>query len=87
MGQIDTAFVGGSKELSEVLTILKKKGTRKIVVNAVMLSTLNKAVERMDELGMFDEVVQVQVSRSHRIAGSIMFRPIDPVYIIVGGTS
>jgi len=27
--------------------------------------------------------VQVQVSRSHPIAGSIMFKPIDPVFIIV----
>jgi hypothetical protein len=25
----------------------------------------------------------VQVSRSHEIAGSIMFKPIDPVWIIV----
>jgi cobalt-precorrin-6B (C15)-methyltransferase len=38
----------------------------------------------MQELGIFDEVVQVQIARSHAIAGSIMFRPIDPVYVIVG---
>jgi len=38
----------------------------------------------MKQLGIFCEVVQVQVARSHEIAGSIMFKPIDPVYVIVG---
>jgi cobalt-precorrin-6B (C15)-methyltransferase len=54
------------------------------VVNAVLVSTLQAAVDTLQEIGIFDEVVQVQISRSHAIAGSIMFRPIDPVYVIVG---
>jgi cobalt-precorrin-6B (C15)-methyltransferase len=57
---------------------------RTIVVNAVLLSTLSQAVATMQQLGILCEVVQVQVARSHEIAGSIMFKPIDPVYVIVG---
>jgi cobalt-precorrin-6B (C15)-methyltransferase len=38
----------------------------------------------MVELDIFKEAVQVQVSRSYGLAGSVMFRPIDPVFIIVG---
>jgi len=38
----------------------------------------------MQRLGIFREAVQVQAARSHQLAGSIMFRPVDPVYIIVG---
>ena len=53
-------------------------------MNAVLLSTLTQSVATMKELGIFYEVVQVQVARSHEIAGSIMFKPIDPVYVIVG---
>jgi cobalt-precorrin-6B (C15)-methyltransferase len=64
--------------------MLAKKVKRTIVINAVLLSTLSETVATMKELGIFHEVVQVQVSRSHEIAGSIMFKPIDPVYIIVG---
>jgi cobalt-precorrin-6B (C15)-methyltransferase len=64
--------------------MLAKKVKRTIVINAVLLSTLSEAVASMKELGIFHEVVQVQVSRSYDIAGSIMFKPIDPVYIIVG---
>jgi cobalt-precorrin-6B (C15)-methyltransferase len=80
----DCAFVGGTQQLSRILPILEKKIKRTIVVNAVLLNTLSEAVSTMKDLGIFHEVVQVQVSRSHEIAGSIMFKPIDPVYIIVG---
>jgi cobalt-precorrin-6B (C15)-methyltransferase len=79
----DCAFLGGTKNLSEILPVLAGKVRRTIVINAVLVSTLDRAVVTLKDLGIFAEVVQVQVSRSHDIAGSIMFRPIDPVYIIV----
>ena len=79
----DCAFLGGTQHLSEILPVLAKKVKRTIVINAVMVSTLERAVTTLKELGLFTEVVQVQVSRSHDISESIMFKPIDPVYIIV----
>jgi cobalt-precorrin-6B (C15)-methyltransferase len=79
----DCAFLGGTKNLAEILPVLAKKVKRTIVINAVLVSTLERAVATLKELGLFSEVVQVQVSRSADIAGSIMFRPIDPVFIIV----
>jgi len=79
----DCAFLGGTKNLAEVLPVLVKNVRRTIVINAVMVSTLERAVACLKDLGVFTGVVQVQVSRSHNIAGSIMFRPIDPVFIIV----
>jgi cobalt-precorrin-6B (C15)-methyltransferase len=83
-GTYDCAFIGGTKNLLAVLPVLAKKVKRTIVINAVLLSTVADAVAALQELGLFVEVVQVQVSRSHNIAGSIMFKPIDPVWIIVG---
>jgi cobalt-precorrin-6B (C15)-methyltransferase len=80
----DCAFVGGTQQLAGVLPLLAKKVRRTIVINAVLLSTLAQAVKSMKQLGIFCEVIQVQVARSHEIAGSIMFKPIDPVYVIVG---
>lgn len=79
----DCAFLGGTHGLAEILPVLAKKVKRTIVINAVMLGTLDTAVTTLKKLNLFIEVVQVQVSRSHEIAGSIMFRPIDPVWIIV----
>jgi len=80
----DCAFVGGTQHLPQVIPVLTEKVRRTIVINAVLLNSLNQAVVIMQQLGIFCEVVQVQVARSHEIAGSIMFRPIDPVYVIVG---
>jgi cobalt-precorrin-6B (C15)-methyltransferase len=80
----DCAFVGGTKEIDEILPLLAQKVKRTIVVNVVMVGTLSRVVETMLRLGIFREAVHVQVSRSKPIAGSIMFRPIDPVSIVVG---
>ena len=79
----DCAFIGGTKDLGTFLPVLAKKVRRTIVINAVLLGTLESAVTTLKQLGLFVEVVQVQVSRSHDLAGSLMFCPIDPVFIIV----
>lgn len=84
LGRMDAAFVGGTKELKQTLSLLADRVTGHIVVNAVLLSTLNECVTTMQELGIFQELVQVHISRSYALAGSIMLRPIDPVFIIVG---
>jgi cobalt-precorrin-6B (C15)-methyltransferase len=80
----DCAFLGGTQNLAEILPVLAKKVKRTIVINAVLVGTLEQAVTALKGLGIFTEVVLVQISRSYDIAGSIMFRPIDPVYIIIG---
>jgi cobalt-precorrin-6B (C15)-methyltransferase len=83
--QIDAAFIGGSRDLDAVLTILAEKKVRSVVVNAVLLSTLQESVSAMQRLSIFREVVQVMIARSHHLGNGIMFRPLDPVFIIVGG--
>jgi len=80
----DCAFVGGTKKLGEILPILAGKVRKSIVINIVLVQSLSEVVVTMQKLGIFREVVHLQVSRSHPLAGSIMFKPIDPVYIVVG---
>ncbi|NLB01008.1 MAG: precorrin-6Y C5,15-methyltransferase (decarboxylating) subunit CbiT [Methanomicrobiales archaeon] len=85
LGALDAAFVGGSRRLLEVLDLLAGQVQGRIVVNAVMVETLQSAIANMQRLGIFVEAVHLQVSRSAEIAGGLMFKPINPVYIIVGG--
>jgi len=80
----DCAFVGGTRGIAGFLPVLIPRVRRTIIVNAVLLSTLYTTVETLQKLGAFREAVHIQVSCSKDIAGSIMFRPIDPVYVIVG---
>jgi len=85
IGRLDAAFVGGSRRLPEVLDLLADQVRGRIVVNAVMVGTLQSAIASMQRLGIFVEAVHLQVSRSADIAGGTMFKPINPVYIVVGG--
>jgi len=85
LGPLDAAFVGGSRRLPEVLEILARLVRGRIVVNAVMVGTLNEAIVSMQRLGIFIEAVHLQVARSAGIAGGVMFKPLNPVYVIVGG--
>lgn len=83
--RLDAAFVGGSRRLPEVLDILAAKVRGRIVVNAVMVGTLHEAIESMQRLGIFVEAVHLQVSRSAGLADGLMFKPLNPVYVVVGG--
>jgi cobalt-precorrin-6B (C15)-methyltransferase len=85
MGRLDCAFVGGSRRLPEVLDLLSEAVSGRIVVNAVMVETVHEAIRSMKRHGIFDEAIHIQVSRSAGIAGGVMFKPCNPVYIIVGG--
>lgn len=83
--KVDCAFIGGSKNIIEVLNVLVVKKTRKIVVNAVRLETTVKVIQRMKELEIFHEVIHVSVSRGIDLMGETMFKPENAVFIIVGG--
>lgn len=85
LDHLDAAFIGGSQGLSEVISTLAKLDTRTIVINAVLLETVSTAVNALRDNGIFKEVISAQISRSYPIGSGIMFKPIDPVFIICGG--
>ncbi|MEA1985338.1 MAG: precorrin-6Y C5,15-methyltransferase (decarboxylating) subunit CbiT [Euryarchaeota archaeon] len=84
VGTIDCAFVGGTKNIANILDVLYQKKARNIVVNAVRIETVVAVMNKMKELGLFSEIVHVALSRGHPITGETMFKPENPVYIIVG---
>ncbi len=81
----DCAFVGGSKNLEQVLPILIKKGAR-FVVSAVRVETSALAIEILKKNNRFKEITQIQVSKGHELGGGTMFKPENPVFLILGGT-
>ncbi len=85
-GSIDCAFIGGTKNISRILEVLADKRARNIVVNAVRIETVVNVINKMKELDLFDEVLHVIVSRGASITGETMFKPENPIYIIVGRT-
>jgi len=82
---LDTAFIGGSQGLDEVISVLVDLNVRSLVINAVMLETVHTAVSSLRKNGIFKEVISANISRSYPIGSGLMFKPLDPVFIICGG--
>jgi cobalt-precorrin-6B (C15)-methyltransferase len=83
---LDAAFIGGSQGIAEVIAALALLNVRSFVINAVMLETVYTAVTALRRHELFKEVISANICRSQSIGTGIMFKPIDPVFIICGGT-
>ncbi|MFZ2411785.1 MAG: precorrin-6Y C5,15-methyltransferase (decarboxylating) subunit CbiT [Candidatus Methanoperedens sp.] len=80
---IDCAFLGGSKNMEQVLAVLIKKGAR-FVVSAARIETVALAQDIMKKNNCFRELLQIQLSRGTELVGGTMFKPENPVFLIVG---
>lgn len=82
--RLDCAFVGGTKNVESVLQELCTRVGGRVVANAARIETAARIIGCMKSLGIFEEVVHVQVSKGYELAGETAFKPINPVYIVVG---
>ncbi len=82
----DCAFIGGSKNIREVLDILIRKTNVRFAVSAVRIETTAYVLDIMKKNHVFRELLQIQLSRGNELAGGTMFKPENPVFLIVGGT-
>ena len=81
----DRVFIGGGgPDLPEIIRIAadRLKPGGRIVLNVVVLETLNRALENLKEAGMKPEVVQIQVSRGQEMPGGIRLSAGNPVFIL-----
>jgi precorrin-6Y C5,15-methyltransferase (decarboxylating) len=81
----DAVFIGGtSSELESIVQVccarLKKNG--RIVINAITIETLSKAVEILEKNGFRTHIVLAQISRSKPILQLTRFAALNPIYII-----
>lgn len=82
---MDCAFIGGSKNIRQVIEILIRKAQVRFVVSAVKIETVAIALETMKRNNVFKELLQIQLSRGNELAGGTMFKPENPIFLIVGG--
>ncbi len=82
--QLNCAFVGGTRNIEDVLRALCTRVRGRVVVNAARIETTARIIGCMKSLGILEEVVHVQVSRGYELAGETAFKPVNPVYIVVG---
>jgi cobalt-precorrin-6B (C15)-methyltransferase len=85
---MDCAFIGGSKNIKQVLEILikqKKNSNVRFVVSAVKIETVSLAMEIMKKDHFLKELLQIQISRGNELAGGTMLKPENPIFLVVGG--
>jgi len=83
---MDCVFIGGSKNIRQVIEILTRKTKVRFIVSAVKIETVSIALETMKRNNVFKELLQIQLSRGNELAGGTMFKPENPIFLIVGGT-
>jgi len=81
---MDCAFLGGSKNIEQVLDIVMKKASR-FIVSAVRLETAVTALDLMKKNNRFCGLLQIQISRGNDLAGGTMLKNENPVFLISGG--
>jgi cobalt-precorrin-6B (C15)-methyltransferase len=82
--ELDCAFIGGSKNIEKILGILIQKRSNRFVVSAVRIETVAIALDIMKKNDVFKELLQIQLSRGNELAGGIMLKPENPVFLITG---
>ncbi|WP_299236271.1 precorrin-6Y C5,15-methyltransferase (decarboxylating) subunit CbiT [Natronomonas sp.] len=83
----DALFLGGSRNYEEVLDHAAETGVDRVVMNVSRLEVAGDAVRAFRERGLYDEVVQMQVSTGYELAGATSFDSENPVYVISGGAA
>lgn len=86
-GELDTpdkVFIGGSGgRLEEIMEmVFEANRSADVVMTAVTLETLNKAIGLFEKHGKDPEVMQISVSKAERKGNSRLMRAENPVFII-----
>ena len=83
----DALFLGGSRNYAELLAYAAEREIDRVVMNVSRLEVAGDAVRAFREHGLFEEVIQLQVSTGYELAGATSFNSDNPVYVISGGTT
>jgi precorrin-6Y C5,15-methyltransferase (decarboxylating) len=81
----DRVFLGGglgkgTRVLEEALRRLRPGG--RLVIHAVLLGSLQRALDLFRSRGWSFDVTQVQISRSKGLAGDLRLEPLNPVFVM-----
>ena len=79
----DKVFIGGTKNYDQMLDAASKKA-KKIIANVARLETASNIVKKMREIGIFEEMLLINISKSYELAGEIAFRPLNPIFMVIG---
>jgi cobalt-precorrin-6B (C15)-methyltransferase len=84
--KIDKCFIGGTRRIDEFFPIILEMAQPGcvIVANLARIGIAARLATIMKELGIFQELLQIQISRGYTLAGDIALKPVNPIFMVVG---
>jgi len=83
---VDSIFIGGTERLEEIIFTADnklKKGGR-IVVDAILLETISKAITSLNSLNYKTDVVEVIVAKGMKTSKGYAMLSRNPIFIVYG---
>lgn len=83
---VDRCFIGGTRGIDDFLPILLEKANPGciIVADLARLGIAARLAQLMKEAGIFQELVQIHISRGYELGGDIALRPVNPIFMVIG---
>jgi cobalt-precorrin-6B (C15)-methyltransferase len=83
----DALFLGGSRNVGAVLDHAVETDVDRVCMTVARLEVAGQALAAFRERDLFEDVLQIQVSRGYSLAGATGFDADNPVYVLVGGAT
>jgi cobalt-precorrin-6B (C15)-methyltransferase len=83
---IDSCFIGGTRHIDRFFPKLLERATPGcvIVVDLARIGIAAQVAAMMKEAGIFQELIQIHISRGYELAGDIALRPANPIFMVIG---
>lgn len=84
--EVDRCFIGGTRGIDDFLPILLEKARPgcTIVADLARLGIAARVAQLMKEAGIFQELIQIHISRGYELGGDIALRPVNPIFMVIG---
>jgi len=84
--KVDRCFVGGTRGIEDFFPALMERLSpgSVVVADLARIGIASKVVELMKREEIFEELLQIAISRGYELAGDIALRPINPIFMVVG---
>jgi cobalt-precorrin-6B (C15)-methyltransferase len=83
---VDRCFIGGTRHIDAFFPKLIEKAALGciIVASLARIGMASKVVALMKTHGLFQEMLQIQISRGYELADDLALKPINPIFMVVG---
>ncbi len=83
---IDRCFIGGTQNIESFFPKLMERSSPgfAVVADLARIGIAHKVAELMKKEGIFQELLQIHISRGYDLAGDIALRPVNPIFMVVG---